>query len=272
MPKGEELNECMNKKFKECSTKKGWVGVKFSEREEEEGAEEKLKTLEEYMKDIALLTDAEDPDKREDGDYVSLMTIHAAKGLEFPHVYVVGVEENLFPSSQSLSSRSYLEEERRLFYVAVTRAMKRITISFAETRYKWGNLNFCEPSRFLEEINPSFIEFPRRKSQAVQKDFIFDTKPVSKPALKNTLPPNFVKKNLVPFNKAAEKPSAGEFQPTENVIDLLQVGMKVQHERFGTGKVINVEGKAAEKKAMVFFEGVGQKQLLLKFAKLRILE
>jgi len=248
-------------------------GIKeFSEREEEEGAEEKLKTLEEYMKDIALLTDAEDPDKREDGDYVSLMTIHAAKGLEFPHVYVVGVEENLFPSSQSLSSRSDLEEERRLFYVAVTRAMKRITISFAETRYKWGNLNFCEPSRFLEEINPSFIEFPRRKSQAVQKDFIFDTKPVSKPALKNTLPPNFVKKNLVPFNKAAEKPSAGEFQPTENVIDLLQVGMKVQHERFGTGKVINVEGKAAEKKAMVFFEGVGQKQLLLKFAKLRILE
>ena len=201
------------------------------------------------------------------------MTIHAAKGLEFPHVYVVGVEENLFPSIQSLSSRSELEEERRLFYVAITRAMRRITISFAETRYKWGNLNFCEPSRFLEEINPAYIEFPRRKA-IVQKDFIFDSKPkISKPETKsNIAPPTLAKKNLVPFNKALNKHSDSEFQATENLMEELQVGMNVEHERFGTGKVINLEGKAMEKKAMVFFEGVGQKQLLLKFAKLRIIK
>ena len=127
------------------------------------------------MQDIALLTDSEDPNKDE-GDYVSLMTIHAAKGLEFPHVYIVGVEENLFPSMQSLGSRSDLEEERRLFYVALTRAMNRVTVSYSETRYKWGNLNFCEPSRFLEEINPAYIDFPRRKSSP-QNDFVFDEEP-----------------------------------------------------------------------------------------------
>jgi DNA helicase-2/ATP-dependent DNA helicase PcrA len=239
--------------------------------EQEEGEEEKLLSLEEYMKDIALLTDAEDPNKDE-GDYVSLMTIHAAKGLEFPHVYIVGVEENLFPSMQSLGSRSELEEERRLFYVALTRAMKRVTVSYSETRYKWGNLNFCEPSRFLEEINPAYIDFPRRKSSP-DNDFVFDEEPTtSKPKQKTSAPPLKLKKNLVPFNKAIQKPVNSDFKATENIGEELQVGMNVEHERFGKGKVINIEGKAPDRKATVFFDGHGQKQLLLKFAKLRIVE
>jgi len=239
---------------------------------EEESEEPKLKTLQEYMQNIALLTDSEDPDKDE-GDYVSLMTIHAAKGLEFPHVYIVGVEENLFPSIQSLGSRTDLEEERRLFYVALTRAMKKVTISFSETRYKWGNLNFCEPSRFVEEIDSAFIDFPRRKA-SMQNDSLFHSEPRSfKPKPKPASPAPIVnlKKNLVPFNKALQKPANSNFQASENIIDTLQIGMDVEHERFGKGKVINIEGKATDMKAMIFFEGVGQKQLLLKFAKLKII-
>ena len=238
---------------------------------EEESEETKLKTLEEYMQNIALLTDSEDPDKDE-GDYVSLMTIHAAKGLEFPHVYIVGVEENLFPSIQSLGTRTELEEERRLFYVALTRAMNRVTISFSETRYKWGNLNFCEPSRFVEEIDSEYIDFPRRKA-SMQNDSLFHSEPRSlKPKQKPATPAPAInlKKNLVPFNKALQKPANSDFQASENIIETLQIGMAVEHERFGKGKVINIEGKATDTKAMIFFEGVGQKQLLLKFAKLKI--
>jgi DNA helicase-2/ATP-dependent DNA helicase PcrA len=247
-------------------------GIKgFAEEEQEEDEVEKSRTLEAFMQDIALLTDSEDPGKGE-GDYVSLMTIHAAKGLEFPHVYIVGVEENLFPSMQSLGSRSDLEEERRLFYVALTRAMNRVTVSYSETRYKWGNLNFCEPSRFLEEINPAYIDFPRRKSSP-QNDFVLDEEPKTfKPKQKLSSPPLNLKKNLVPFNKAIQKPANTDFKATENIAEDLQVGMNVEHERFGNGKVINIEGKSPDRKATVFFDGHGQKQLLLKFAKLRIVE
>jgi DNA helicase-2/ATP-dependent DNA helicase PcrA len=247
-------------------------GIKeFTEQEETENTENSIKTLEEYMQDISLLTDAEDPGKGE-GNYVSLMTIHAAKGLEFPHVYITGVEENLFPSMQSLGTRTELEEERRLFYVALTRAMKRVTVSFAETRYKWGNLNFCEPSRFIEEIDISFLEMPKRKTQ-LSNDFIFDTsKTLAKPTKKSLQPKiSNSNKNLIPINKAVQKSTNSHFEHTENITEQLQVGMEVEHERFGKGKVISIEGKTHDKKAMVFFDGVGQKQLLLKFAKLRII-
>ena len=246
-------------------------GIKeFTEQEETENAESSMKTLEEYMQDISLLTDAEDPGK-DDGNYVSLMTIHAAKGLEFPHVYIAGVEENLFPSMQSLGTRTELEEERRLFYVALTRAMKRVTVSYAETRYKWGNLNFCEPSRFIEEIDTAFLEMPKRKTQ-LSNDFIFGNgeKP-TKPSKKSLQSSQTSNKNLIPFNKAVRKSTNSRFEHTENIIEQLQVGMEVEHERFGKGKVISIEGKTHDKKAMVFFDGVGQKQLLLKFAKLRII-
>src|SRR5207237_2009838 len=125
-----------------------------------------------FMQDIALLTDADDENKDND-DTVSLMTIHAAKGLEFHAVYVVGLEENLFPSQLSMDSREDLEEERRLFYVAVTRAAHQLTISYASSRYRWGNLITCEPSRFLDEIDSTFIE----ETGFRNKKFTFDNVP-----------------------------------------------------------------------------------------------
>src|SRR5690606_29936896 len=130
-------------------------GIKeFSEREDIED-----KSLAVYLQDIALLTGDDKVEEKEgDSDTVSLMTIHAAKGLEFPHVYVVGMEENLFPSQLSLNSRSDLEEERRLFYVAITRAEKNLTLTYANTRYRWGSLIQCEHSRFIDEIDPKYLE------------------------------------------------------------------------------------------------------------------
>ncbi len=137
--------------------------MEFSDKQVDEATGEQIGVkLADFMQDIALLTDADkkDPD---DDDYVSMMTIHAAKGLEYPYVFVVGIEENLFPSVQSLNTRADLEEERRLFYVAITRAEKKLTLSYAESRYRWGgNLSLCEPSRFLEEIDESLIDKPRR--------------------------------------------------------------------------------------------------------------
>jgi DNA helicase-2/ATP-dependent DNA helicase PcrA len=150
--------------------------------------------------------------------------------------------------------------------------MKRVTVSYAETRYKWGNLNFCEPSRFIEEIDTTFLEITKRKTQP-SNDFIFDVpkKPIklSKKSLQPSRPVS--NKNLIPLNKAIQKSANSRFEHTENITEQLQVGMEVEHERFGKGKVINIEGKTPDKKAMVFFEGVGQKQLLLKFAKLKII-
>ena len=115
------------------------------------------------MQEVSLLTDA-DKDDKEDNNKVVMMTVHQAKGLEFPYVYVTGLEENLFPSGMSMSTREDIEEERRLFYVAVTRAELKVTISHCQTRYRWGNITFCEPSRFLDEIDPKYIEIPVRKS------------------------------------------------------------------------------------------------------------
>ncbi len=127
-----------------------------------------VRTLDMFLQEVALVTDA-DTNNKDDSDKISLMTIHAAKGLEFPYVYVVGMEENLFPSIQSLNSRTDLEEERRLFYVAMTRAEKRLFVSYAENRYRWGNLTFCEPSSFLEEIGKEFIDLPKQRVKIQKK-------------------------------------------------------------------------------------------------------
>ena len=243
----------------------------FTEKEREpdpgkdddpETAEEdnSIRTLDEFMQDVALLTDADSQDKNS-GNKVTLMTIHAAKGLEFPHVFIVGIEENLFPSIMSLGSRQDLEEERRLFYVAITRAEKKLTLSFAESRYKWGNVTLCEPSRFLEEIDPKYIDFPR--------------KPVLKIHEKRTSAPA---PGQIPLANRKLKKIKGEKSPTidtDNIevadIGKIQPGLEVQHSRFGKGKVLTVEGEGASKKAAIFFNAVGQKQLLLKYAKLKIL-
>ena len=225
--------------------------------------EQTLNTLGDFLIDVALLTDA-DKNDNEDNNKVSLMTIHAAKGLEFSNVHVVGMEEDLFPSMMSKNSRSDLEEERRLFYVAVTRAKINLTLSYAVSRFKWGNLIQCEPSRFLEELDPKYVEhtFSIKNNK---KDF---TNAISKnktSILKNKFskPLNHLKKinNLSAIHNNKE----------EKDILKVKVGDQVVHERFGKGKVVEVNGEFPNTKATVFFPSSGQKQLLLKFAKLQLI-
>lgn len=232
--------------------------MEFSEREpepDELGEEGKpARSLGHFMQQVALLTDADKKDD-EGSDYVSLMTIHAAKGLEFPYVFVTGLEENLFPSIQSLGTRAELEEERRLFYVALTRAMKKVTLSYAESRYRWGSLSLSEPSRFLDEIDPSFIETPRKLAKSIND------------LSQKTLSTN--RKTIADLSKSQTE-SLEDFQPSDT--DNLEEGMQVEHQKFGLGRVIKVEGSGANKKATVHFNGIGHKQLLLKFARLKILD
>jgi DNA helicase-2/ATP-dependent DNA helicase PcrA len=227
-------------------------------------------TLDIFMQDIALMTDADKKtEKEEDKNRVVLMTIHAAKGLEFKYVYIVGLEENLFPSQMSLTSRPDLEEERRLFYVALTRAEKRATLSYSTTRYKWGNLVYSEPSRFIEELDPKYLEMPAENSGRLFADEEYPRKP--KLQINNKPKETFVQrpvmgKKLVKVNSASKNTS--DFD-TESLRDL-QLGSMVQHDRFGHGKVTALEGDFPNNKVTVMFEGVGSKQLLVKFAKLRI--
>ena len=230
--------------------------------------QQEFRTLDMFMQDIALLTDADDENK-DNADTVSLMTIHAAKGLEFPVVYVVGLEENLFPSQLSMDSREDLEEERRLFYVAVTRAAQKLTISYASSRYRWGNLINSEPSRFLSEIDASFIEEKGIRNKK-NENFAFDEKPNERwnsrplPKQRTSSTPS-VASHLKKINSSEVQNFVGD--DTSEI----QTGMEVEHQRFGLGKVLLVEGKFPDLKATIFFHGIGHKQLLLKFAKLKII-
>ncbi|NGF57766.1 UvrD-helicase domain-containing protein [Parapedobacter sp. SGR-10] len=240
-------------------------GIKeFSEREdiEEHG-------LDIFLQDVALLTN-DDNDKNPNADTVSLMTIHSSKGLEFPHVYIVGLEENLFPSQLSLNSRSELEEERRLFYVAVTRAEKKLHLSYATSRYRWGTLNNCEPSRFLDELNPSCLELDFKPRVPMAEDNMgFSSERIAwqqKDTFSKPKPKLVKTTSILP---KAHTPTAG-FAPSDT--SGLQVGMEVEHERFGFGKVVELEGNKPDIKATIQFKELGQKQLLLKFAKLRIVQ
>ncbi len=228
----------------------------FSESDDLTSLEEgnNLRTLDIYLQDISLLTDADHDDKG-DSNKVSLMTIHSAKGLEFPYVYIVGLEENLFPSIQSIGSRNDLEEERRLFYVALTRAEKAAFISYAETRYRWGNLTMSEPSRFIYEIDPSYIEQPK--------------KVVNHPSDLNKFRytgEELPKKNRCHLTKTGLKKiegaqySTSDSEPFESAeIDRIHAGMQVEHQRFGKGKVLSTEGIGANRKATVFFRQSGRK-------------
>lgn len=239
-------------------------GIKeFSEREDIEE-----KGLDVFMQDVALLTN-DDKDNDPNADTVSLMTIHSSKGLEFPQVYVVGLEENLFPSQMSLSSRSDLEEERRLFYVATTRAENKLTLSYATSRFKFGTLISCEPSRFLDEIDAQFLELDFTAKPIPSANAFFDDERSAWSARSDTFskPKPHIAKTTSILAKA-HVPSPG-FAPSDT--SKLQVGMEVEHERFGFGKVISLEGSKPDIKATIFFKEIGQKQLLLKFAKLRIL-
>jgi DNA helicase-2/ATP-dependent DNA helicase PcrA len=224
-----------------------------------------VRTLEMFMQDISLLTDADDENK--DADTVSLMTIHQAKGLEFAAVYVVGLEENLFPSQMSVGSREDIEEERRLFYVAITRAEKKLTLSYANTRYRWGTLVNCEPSRFISELDTQHIEETGYQKRT-PSNFVFDNLDE-----RWTQKPDATKRSKI-FEEPVGLKKVSSAQVQNFVGDdtsAIQTGMVVEHQRFGQGKVLLLEGNGADRKATIFFQGIGQKQLLLKFAKLKIL-
>jgi len=244
-------------------------GIKeFSEREDIEE-----KGLDVFMQDIALLTN-DDNDKNKDADTVSLMTIHSSKGLEFGQVHVVGLEENLFPSQMALNSRSDLEEERRLFYVATTRAENKLTLSYATSRFKFGTLISCEPSRFLDEIDARYLELDfSAKPVNNGSSFFDDEREAWSRKTGGTNEDTFSKPKPAVIKTTsilakAHVPTPG-FKPSDT--SNLQVGMEVEHERFGFGKVISMEGKKPDIKATIFFKEIGQKQLLLKFAKLSII-
>ena len=216
------------------------------------------RTLGAYLQQISLLTDLDE--EGDDEDRIKLMTIHAAKGLEFPCVFSVGLEENLFPSMMSMNSREDLEEERRLFYVAVTRAEKFLFLSLAGTRYKFGQLNYCEPSRFLEEVPEQFLEYVNsRKAQPVQAH-------------------SGAAQSIQRQRQEQRKAASTDYlhKPSPNFVadnpDTLNMGMKVEHQRFGFGKIIGMEGSPPNRMATIDFSAVGHKKLLLKFAKLRISE
>jgi len=230
-----------------------------------------LRTMGDFLVDVALLTDADQDDG--DDDKVSLMTIHAAKGLEFPYIYVVGLEENLFPSQMALNTREELEEERRLFYVALTRAEKRATLSYALTRYRWGQLIQNEPSRFIEEIDEQYLNLPTVSARRPEP-FDFNTartsfyKPMpSGSGPRTTTPPKPGMKKV-----AASAPgAAAESGVAPAASGGIAPGVEVKHARFGKGKVLKLEGEEPNVKATVFFPSAGQKQLLLKFAKLEVI-
>ncbi|GGK34715.1 DNA helicase [Yeosuana aromativorans] len=237
-------------------------------------------SLAEFLEDVALATDL-DADKG-DSDHVALMTIHLAKGLEFPYVYIVGLEEDLFPSAMSMNTRSELEEERRLFYVALTRAEKQAYLTYALSRYRWGKLIDSEPSRFIEEIDEQYLENTtpieeRRFNPMLDADIFGDIepntirfKPAKQPILKKgstkSEPEKFqvtTPKNLKPVSKA---------NGNTNLFDSkLVVGNLVKHIRFGNGKVLKIEDAGADTKAEIDFENGGVKKLLLRFAKLEII-
>ena len=241
----------------------------------EEGEDASLTT---FLEDVALATDF-DAKKNDDKPSVSLMTIHQSKGLEYLYVYIVGLEENLFPSAMSMNTRSELEEERRLFYVALTRAEKVAYLSYAQTRYRWGKLVDAEPSRFLEEIDDQFLYYitPKMPETSVNRfidQSIFGDAPkgirFQKPIQRKKTERDLSKKKEIVLPKNLKKVSQATAKP--NLFDdTIVVGNIVEHNRFGAGEVIALEGKGPNKKAEIKFSTVGKKKLLLQFAKLKVI-
>jgi len=236
-------------------------------------------SIAEFLEDVALATDL---DKEVgDDDRVALMTIHLAKGLEFPYVFIVGMEEDLFPSAMSMNTRAELEEERRLFYVALTRAEKQAVLTYTINRYRWGKLIDAEPSRFIEEIDEQYldnqvVDFRRNFSPYLDTSLFgeVDHSKLRTVKPKAGTPPSIGKPTEKQLQKLRKiKPTS--VQPAAESATLyadLSVGVKVIHERFGTGVVQSIEGIGVNKKAEILFESGGIKKLLLKFAKLQIIK
>ncbi|MDY3467204.1 3'-5' exonuclease [Riemerella anatipestifer] len=247
--------------------------------EEQQQLEEGDASLSNFLENIALSADTQDkPDGSE--DMVSLMTIHLSKGLEFPVVHLVGLEENLFPSFMSSSSREELEEERRLFYVALTRAEKQAYLSYAVSRFQWGKITDSEPSRFLSEIDAQYLDFlnasmeRRFVNHSGIKSNIFDDTPSAPITFKKKEPKKTINRTETSFQPKEPKKlkplaSAKINNPVGGTTQDIQVGDRVRHDRFGMGEVIFIDGTDATNiKAKVRFEHEGEKNLILKFARL----
>jgi DNA helicase II / ATP-dependent DNA helicase PcrA len=251
----------------------------FTETPNEDG-ELTDKSLGSYLQQITLLTDADNENDEEDRNVVKLMTIHAAKGLEFPCVFVVGVEENMFPSQMSLYDRESLDEERRLFYVAITRAKQRLWITLAKNRYRFGSLINNEPSRFVAELPENMIS-KKMLSTGNAGGGHWDTQsPRGFGQSKyNSSGNNYGKQNqqektveqkkVVVSQTASTHVASSNFAPSNP--SEIQQGMKVEHQRFGFGTVSAIEGGVADRKAKIIFEnGIGEKMMMLNFAKLMV--
>jgi len=256
----------------------------FSETRIEEGDERV--GLVDFLSEVSLLSD-QDTDKEEDKEKVTMMTIHASKGLEFKNVFVVGLEEDLFPSAMAKSEPRGLEEERRLFYVAITRAEEFCMLTYAKSRFRNGQTNPCNPSRFLKDIDREFLKANagvleggmNGVNQYSQGGF-WDSIRKNREERDNT-PVNIFESPKTSENKVLPKRPSSNFvnvrnaQPKnvpDNDVYGVQPGSIIKHERFGIGKVLSVEGDASSRKATVEFENSGKKQLLLKFARFEIIE
>ncbi len=244
--------------------------------EEQKEIDETTGSLAEFLEDVALATDLDK--ETNDEDKVALMTVHLAKGLEFPYVFIVGMEEDLFPSGMSMNTRSELEEERRLFYVALTRAEKQAYLTYTQSRYRWGKLIDAEPSRFIEEIDESFIEYltpitENRYKPLLDAD-IFEEVDRSKLRLRKPVSGTPPKGPSPTHHRKLRKIKPVSSSATKN-IDLkelnLSVNTIVEHVRFGKGYITKIEGVGADTKAEINFENGGLKKLLLRFAKLKVL-
>ncbi len=241
--------------------------------------------LVDYLENISLITDL-DMDNKDDRNHVTIMTMHSAKGLEFDTVYIAGVEEDLFPNRQALESPEELEEERRLFYVAVTRPIKNVCITYCQNRYRWGTPVYCRPSRFIQDIDPQYLDLSLEATAKVSSgdfnknlwsDDLDDDIDVNSPPENKTsgitgyTKAPYRKKMMVKKSYPGRKKSNNSFIP-DNPDDIRE-GMLVEHNLFGAGKVISIEGVAPNRKARVYFQEISEeKQLLLKFAKLRIVD
>ncbi len=236
-----------------------------------ENSENEDKSLQAFLQEITLLTGV-DNDKDDDPDKVTLMTIHMAKGLEFKNVIIAGMEEDLFPSQMMMNSRKDLEEERRLFYVAITRAETKLSLSYALSRYRFGRLKNCEPSRFIDDIDAKYIKMERRL-QTKPVEFMpakigRQPAPVSNGAGYAKGLVQGMKKQQAQKSQLKEHVPSADFAPSDT--SNLEAGMQVEHQKFGFGQVVEVDKTGANTKAKVNFANFGEKTLLLSFAKLKI--
>ena len=252
-------------------------------------------SLTDFLSEISLLTD-QDSDKADDGEKITLMTVHSAKGLEFKNVFVVGMEENLFPSGMVGDSPRALEEERRLFYVAITRAEEHCYLSFAKTRFRYGKMEFGSPSRFLRDIDIDYLRMPHeagvsrlvdegagRFRREIEGGFTRSASPSRAPfgstssseqrerpkvqIIAPSVPRNLKKVSAVGSSGGAQASSSGSASMAG-----VQAGQMIEHERFGLGEVMKVEGTGDNAKATIHFKNAGDKQLLLRFARFKVVE